>query len=154
MNVQVESALNELLNAELWSSGLHLQVQAYLEKEGMPVLASWMNLQARKKSERFRKLAELVLRGGGRVAVRASVWEHTGWQSPLEAFDALLGHERYMRRLAGSLRKLASCSGEDVCGEAQLLYEDEMDIGRMLLELIRMLAKEGERRLPFDVRNN
>lgn len=146
INKQVESAFNKLLNAELWSSGLHLILQAYLENAGMPVLASWMNLQSRKKCEHFHKLSELLLREGGSIVIQSSGFDIPKWQTPLEAFDVLLEHERYMIRLISTFRRLT----DPLCKEAQALYKDEMSIGETFIELIRLLARERERRLPFD----
>lgn len=146
INKQVESAFNKLLNAELWSSGLHLVLQTYLENADMPVLASWMNLQSRKKCEYFHKLSELLLREGGNMVIQSSGFDTPNWQTPLEALNALLEHERYMMRIVGTFRKLP----DPLCEKALLLYKDEMSMGKVFLELIRLLARESKRRLPFD----
>lgn len=146
INKQVESAFNKLLNAELWSSSLHLVLQTYLENADMPVLASWMNLQSQKKCEYFHKLSELLLREGGNVVIQSSGFDIPNWQTPLEALDALLAHERYMMRIVGTFRKLS----DPLCKKALLLYKDEMSMGEVFLELIHLLARESKRRLPFD----
>ncbi len=38
--------MNELINTEIWSTGLYLSLQVYFEDERLPILSSWLNSQA------------------------------------------------------------------------------------------------------------
>lgn len=35
--------MNELINTEIWSTGLYLSLQVYFEDERLPILSSWLN---------------------------------------------------------------------------------------------------------------
>ena len=43
---RIESTMNELINAEIWSTNLYLSLQVYFESEQLPILSSWLNTQA------------------------------------------------------------------------------------------------------------
>ena len=46
LSKKMEAALNEQLNAELYSSYLYLSMSAYLESINMAGMANWMRIQA------------------------------------------------------------------------------------------------------------
>ena len=46
MDKRIENAMNELINTEIWSTGLYLSLQVYFEDERLPILSSWLNSQA------------------------------------------------------------------------------------------------------------
>ncbi len=39
MDKRIENAMNELINTEIWSTGLYLSLQVYFEDERLPILA-------------------------------------------------------------------------------------------------------------------
>lgn len=43
MDKRIENAMNELINTEIWSTGLYLSLQVYFEDERLPILSSWLN---------------------------------------------------------------------------------------------------------------
>lgn len=40
MDKRIENAMNELINTEIWSTGLYLSLQVYFEDERLPILSS------------------------------------------------------------------------------------------------------------------
>uniref|UniRef100_UPI0034A1E1A4 ferritin-like domain-containing protein n=1 Tax=Bacteroides finegoldii TaxID=338188 RepID=UPI0034A1E1A4 len=46
MDKRIENAMNELINTEIWSTGLYLSLQVYFEDKRLPILSSLLNSQA------------------------------------------------------------------------------------------------------------
>lgn len=149
MEPLVEKAVNELINAEIWSSGLYTDLQIYLERKEMPILASWLNREVQKKTERIHRLMELLLRDGKLLSINELSYSPRQWLNPLSALNVLLDHECYMSKLADDFQLLTQ-QMEDPSYYilACQLYADQTNFSDGLLELIRMLVKEGRRRLP------
>ena len=53
MDKRIEYAVNELINAELWSANLYLSLQVYFEEQQLAELASWVNLQSQDNMSRI-----------------------------------------------------------------------------------------------------
>ena len=58
--------MNELINTEIWSTGLYLSLQVYFEDERLPILSSWLNSQAQDNMNKlkFRKYSNNVIKKG------------------------------------------------------------------------------------------
>ena len=55
---RIESTMNELINAEIWSTNLYLSLQVYFESEQLPILSSCQRAQQetlRKQQEAKKK---------------------------------------------------------------------------------------------------
>ncbi len=59
INQRVQDAINEQINAELYSAYLYLSMEAYLEKNGLPGFANWMRIQF--QEEQFHGLKFLTM---------------------------------------------------------------------------------------------
>ena len=63
----IEKALNEQINAELYSAYLYQAMAAYFESKSLDGFAHWMDLQAEEEMEHARKIYDYVNERGGRV---------------------------------------------------------------------------------------
>lgn len=89
----IEKALNEQIQAELYSSYLYYAMSAYLETKGLPGAASWMRVQALEEVTHADKIFKYINDRGGRVQLAQIDAPQAEWSSPLAAFEAAYGHE-------------------------------------------------------------
>jgi ferritin len=94
LNKKLQKALNDQMNAELYSSYLYLSMSAYFESVNMAGFASWMRVQVQEELAHVAKFFGYVTERGGRVELAAIDGPPTEWESPLAAFEQALAHER------------------------------------------------------------
>lgn len=104
---KLQAALNDQINAELFSSYLYLSMSAYFEAQDLPGFANWMRVQAKEEDFHVQKFFNYVVERGGRVILEAIDKPQTDWNSPLEVFEAALAHERHITSRIGVLVELA-----------------------------------------------
>lgn len=154
MDKLTETAINELLNTEIWSSNLYLALQLYFKQQDMPILASWLNTQMRRqKMKRIFALSEFLMCHDGMVSLQSLEFEAPQWENPTEALNTLLEHERYMAAQIRAFLKLVRVQIEDSDFRQQVqdLYGEESSMSNLFFELARLLSREWQRRLPYDI---
>ncbi len=104
---KMEQALNEQINAELYSSYLYLAMAAWFESENFPGFAAWMRVQTREENGHALKLFEFLNERRGRIVLKAVAEPAQKWSSPLAAFEAAYEHERYITGRINDLVNLA-----------------------------------------------
>ena len=96
MDKRIEYAVNELINAELWSANLYLSLQVYFEEQQLAELASWVNLQSQDNMSRICRMIESIYRSKGSVLIREMKRDAWDWNNTLHALNELINHEKYM----------------------------------------------------------
>jgi ferritin len=104
---KMETALNDQINAELYSSYLYLAMAAYFDDLGMGGFSSWMKAQAQEEVSHAMKFFNYVGERGGRVTLGAIQEPPKEWTSTVEAFEASLEHEKYISGRINDLVNLA-----------------------------------------------
>jgi len=104
---KMEEALNEQLNAELYSAYLYLSMEAYFESINLPGFANWMRAQTQEELTHAMKIYGFVNQRGGRVILQSIAQPPTEWESPLAVFEATYKHEQKVTGLINNLVNLA-----------------------------------------------
>ena len=107
INEKLQAALNDQINAELYSSYLYLSMSAYFESQDLPGFANWMRVQAKEEDFHVQKFFDYVIERGGRVELEAIDKPRTEWGSALEAFEEALAHEQSITARINELVELA-----------------------------------------------
>ena len=107
LSKKMEKALNEQLNAELYSAYLYLAMAAWFESQNLPGFAAWMKVQHREETAHGMKFFKFVTERRGRVVLTAIAEPAKEWKSPLAAFEAAFEHEQYISGRIGDLVSLA-----------------------------------------------
>ena len=100
---KMENALNEQVNAELYSAYLYYSMVAYLESINLPGFAAWMRVQVQEELAHVTKLFDFVIERGGKAILKAIDGPPSQWDSPLAAFEAAYKHEQKVTGLIGEL---------------------------------------------------
>jgi ferritin len=103
----IEKAINDQINAELFSSYLYLSMAAYFESIDLPGGANWFRVQAQEELVHALKFYDFVVERDGRVRLTQVAAPETEWDSPVAAFDAALAHERGVTERINKLVDLA-----------------------------------------------
>ncbi len=107
LDPRMQDALNEQINAELFSAYLYLAMAAYFEAEDLPGFAHWMRVQAQEELEHAMKIFDFVNERKGRVHLAEIKAPKATWASPAEAFEDALHHEESVTQRIHNLVELA-----------------------------------------------
>ena len=107
LSKKMQEALNEQINAELYSAYLYLSMSAYFKSINLPGSANWMRVQTQEEMVHAMKIYDYVIERGGRVALEAVSKPVVEWKSPLAAFQAAYKHEQHVTGLINDLVNLA-----------------------------------------------
>jgi ferritin len=107
LNEKMETALNNQLNAELYSGYLYLSMNAYFKNINLDGFANWMYAQAQEELMHAMKFYAFINQRGGRVKLRQIEAPPTEWGSPLEVFEETLKHEQKVTGLINDLVEVA-----------------------------------------------
>jgi ferritin len=103
----MEKALNDQINAELFSAYAYLSMSAYFEGNDFTGFASWMNAQAQEEVAHAMKIYKFIIDRGGQVKLAAIDGPPVEWDSPLAVFEAGYKHEQHVTSLIHKLVALA-----------------------------------------------
>jgi ferritin len=107
---KVEKALNEQINAELYSAYLYQSMAAYFENKSLAGFAQWMDRQADEEMIHARKIYDFINERGGRVILSGIEKPKNEWNSNLEVFEDSLAHEE---KITAMINKLVSLADEE-----------------------------------------
>ncbi len=103
----IEKALNQQINAEMYSAYLYLSMSTYFESLSLPGFAGWMKVQAQEEMSHAMKIYDFVHERGGAVKLMPIDGPPVKWASPVAVFEATLAHERKVTGLINKLVDLA-----------------------------------------------
>jgi len=104
---KMEEALNEQINAELYSSYLYLSMAAYFERKNLKGFSNWMMVQTQEEDFHAMKFYDFVNERGGQVKLKGIEGPPTDWENPLEVFEAVYKHECHVTELINKLVDLS-----------------------------------------------
>jgi len=107
LSEKMQNALNDQLNAELYSAYLYLAMAAHFESVNLPGFANWMKIQTREELAHAMKFYDYINERGGNVALKAIAEPPAKWKSPPDAFQASLDHEKLVTQRINNLMDLA-----------------------------------------------
>ena len=103
----MEKALNEQVNAELYSAYLYLSMEAFFKSLNMNGFANWMRVQTQEEVAHAMKIYDFINERSGKVTLKAIDGPQTKWESPLAVFQAVYKHEQKVTGLINKLVDLA-----------------------------------------------
>jgi ferritin len=107
LSKKMEKAINQQINAELYSSYLYLSMATYFESISLGGFSNWMRQQVQEELFHGMKMFDFVCERGGRVTLKAIDGPPSQWKSPLDAFEQVLSHEQKVTGLINDLVNLA-----------------------------------------------
>jgi ferritin len=104
---KVETALNNQIKEELYSSYLYLSMAAFFENQNFSGFSNWMRIQAQEEYGHAMKIYNYILERGGNVKLQKIDAPKGTWQNQLEAFEDTLKHEQKVSKSIYDLVELS-----------------------------------------------
>jgi ferritin len=104
---KMESALNDQVNAELFSSYLYLSMSAWFIRKNLPGFAHWMYIQTQEEAAHAMLFFNYINERGGKAELKAIAQPEIEWDDPIKVFEAVLAHEQKVTGLIYNLVDIA-----------------------------------------------
>lgn len=150
MNEKLEKAFCVQINKELYSAYLYLAMQTHFKENNLDGFANWMYVQVQEELSHAMGMYNYVFERGGKVELMNIEKPQASFSSPLEVFEEVLKHEKYVTSLINDLTSVA----EDVKDRAAISFlgwyikeqvEEEANVSNVLGNL--KLAQNDPRAL-------
>ena len=107
MKTNVQDAVNDQIQAELASAYLYLAMSARFDGMNLKGFAHWMRMQWKEETEHAMKLFDHLLQRDATVELKTIEQPAFTFETPLEAFEQVLGHEQEVTRRIYDLYELS-----------------------------------------------
>jgi len=144
LDSKMEIALNQQINAELWSAYLYLSMSYDMDNKGYEGMASWFELQAKEEFEHATRFMKFIGEMDGKVTLMPIEEVKQEWTSPEDAFEQTLTHEKAVTQKIHHLMDLA-IELKDYATQSMLKWfvdeqVEEEDHARKILEKMKRIA--------------
>ncbi|MBM4171527.1 MAG: ferritin [Ignavibacteria bacterium] len=145
LSKKMQKALNEQINAEIFSSYLYLSMTAYFEQENWTGFAHWMEKQSAEEYGHAMKIFEFVNEVGGKVELEAIEKPISEWKSVLNVFEESLKHELMITDKINNLYNMASTEKDHASGIfLQWFVTEQVEEVNTVEQIIHKLKMIGE----------
>jgi len=100
---KMKIALNQQVNAELWSAYLYLSMSYDMDDKGYEGMSAWFALQAKEEFGHATRIMKFIGEMDGKVTLMPIKEVRQEWASPKDAFEDTLAHEKVV---TGNIHKL------------------------------------------------
>ncbi|MCL2501527.1 MAG: ferritin [Bacteroidales bacterium] len=107
LDSKMEIALNQQVNAELWSSYLYLSMSYDMDSKGYEGMAFWFASQAKEEFEHASRFMKFIGEMDGKVSLMPIEEVQQTWNAPIDAFEDTLKHEKVVTQRIHKLMDLA-----------------------------------------------
>ncbi|MFW2368005.1 MAG: ferritin [Desulforhopalus sp.] len=104
---KMNDALNEQVNAEMFSSYLYLSMSAWCSERSLSGFATWMRAQAQEEMFHGMKIYDYILERGGSIELKNIERPEADWSSPLAVAEEVANHEAKVTGLINDLVDVA-----------------------------------------------
>ena len=142
---KMQKALNEQINAELYSSYLYLSMASYFLSLNLNGFANWMRVQAQEELVHAMKFFDFVTERSGRVVLAPLGGPKVDWNGPMAAFENTLEHERHITGRINALVDLALAERDHATGNfLQWFVAEQVEEEAAADNLIQQLKLAGD----------
>jgi len=141
---KMEQAINQQINAELYSEYLYLAMSAYCESIDLPGFANWMLQQSIEERTHAMRLYNFVFDRDGRVLLDKIDKPQAEYKSILDMFEQTLKHEQYVTKLIHELYELAVKENDYAAQvELQWFISEQVEEEKTAKDIIQQLKRIG-----------
>jgi ferritin len=148
MNEKMLAAMNDQIQAELYSAYLYLSMSAYYDSLNLPGFANWMRLQAEEENLHAMKFFDYIIDRGGRVELMAIEAPPVDFEDPLTAFKMAYEHETKVTARIHKLYELAVAEN-DFPSQSLLNWfvDEQVEEEKSTLEVVDQLEMVGDHKM-------
>ncbi len=100
---KMEQALNEQVNAELYSAYLYLAMSAWSEGKNLKGFANWLRVQYQEETAHALKFFDYINERGGNAVLKKIEAPTAKWKDIIDVFQNVLKHEQHVTSLINNL---------------------------------------------------
>lgn len=147
-------AVNAQINAELESAYLYLAMSAKMEQKNLPGIAQWLRIQWDEEVVHAMKFYDFLLHRDATVQLEALGRPEVSVNTPLQAFEAVLEHEKYITDRISKLYDLAAKENDYPLQSLLQWFVDEQveeeENARAAIDALRLVGDSGPGLFLFD----
>ncbi len=147
LSEKMQAALNEQINAELWSAYLYLSMGMQFENSGLSGVANWFKIQFKEEQAHAEIFMNYINRRGGRVILKPIAEVNTEWATPLDAFKDTLKHERVVTSLINNLYAQADAEQDYATRDCLTWFVNEQveeeEAAQQLIDKFTLIGNDG-----------
>ena len=110
LSEKLQTAINEQINAEIWSAYLYLSMSLDAETKGLKGVANWFYVQWQEELDHARIFMNYLNSRDCKVNLLPIAEVRTSWESVMEMFQETLKHDR---KVTSMINNLAAIAAED-----------------------------------------
>jgi len=118
-------ALNDQVNAEMYSAYLYLSMSAYAEGAGLKGAANWLYLQTREEMAHAMHMYRYVLDRGATPELQAIAAPDAAFADLKDVFERVLAHEKLVTERINDIATLAMKENDHACYQFMMWYVNE-----------------------------
>lgn len=142
---EIEEALNEQLNKEMYSAYLYLAMASYFEAQVYSGMAHWMKIQAKEELGHAMKYYNYVFQRGGVVNLKTIDAPPTTWDNALVAFEDAYNHEKTITSDIHQLMNLAISHQDHATVQfLQWFVAEQVEEEASASEIVHKLKRVGD----------
>ena len=107
INKKLEKAINDQINAEIYSAYLYLSMSAYFETQNLSGFANWTYIQYQEEMSHAMKFFRYINGRGGVVELNKIDKPENTWKDVVAVFKQVLKHEQYVTSRINNLVTIA-----------------------------------------------
>jgi bacterioferritin B len=144
------SAINEQVGNELSASNQYVQVAAYFDGEGLPMLAKHFYKQATEERDHAMRFVKYLMDAGGDLAIPAIAAPQARFTSAAEAVELALRSELKVTKQINGIVDLAIKESDHLSKNAlEWFVNEQREEVSSMDNLLRMVKRAGEANLFF-----
>jgi ferritin len=151
---KLEDAINDQINAEIYSAYLYLSMAAYFDSINLGGFSNWMKVQYEEEMFHAMKFYNFIDERGGRVLMKPIAGPETNWESPLAVYQHTYEHECEVSARINKLMDLAIEENDHMARELLHWFiaeqvEEESSADKIVNEL-KLVGDNGQGLLMID----
>ncbi|MFW5946637.1 MAG: ferritin [Candidatus Natronoplasma sp.] len=151
---EIEEAINDQINAELYSAYIYLSMAADLGDRGLDGFETWMHSQTIEEINHAMRLYQYLGSRGGRVRLKEIEKPKIEWDSPLEIFRDAYEHEQYVTERINKLADLAEDKNDRATLQMLQWFIDEQveeeESAEEIVDKLEMAGEDGRALMMLD----
>lgn len=125
LSKKLHAAINEQINAELWSAYLYLSMSMDAEAKGLKGVANWFYVQWLEEQDHARIFMNYLNSRDCKVELKPIKDVKTEWDSVLDMFKDTLEHEQVVTSLINNLAAIAAEDKDYASSNMLVWFVDE-----------------------------
>lgn len=144
---KLQEAINDQIQAELYSAYLYLAMATYCEAQNLKGFAHWLKAQHDEETSHANKLMEHLLDRSGKVQLKTLQAPPDEFGTPVAIFERVLDHEQHVTDRIHRLYELA-VEEKDYAGQILLQWfiteqVEEEATASAILEKLKMIPEKS-----------